>query len=141
MVAFEPREHHINAELDRLKEARDFAERAAAEFGFGADARYEVKLALSEAVTNAIQHGSASAQDPVRILITEESGALVFEVLDTGSFVPRVMRRGAMPESGRGLEFMRLMMDEVDLQTGREGTRLRLIKRKDAAAQRAGRMR
>jgi anti-sigma regulatory factor (Ser/Thr protein kinase) len=34
-----------------------------------------------------------------------------------------------MPESGRGLEFMRLMMDEVDLQPGTDGTRLRLIKR------------
>ena len=52
-------------------------------------------------------------------MVTEESGALVFEVLDTGRFVPRVMRRGDMPESGRGLEFMRLMMDEVDLRPGR----------------------
>ena len=59
----------------------------------------------------------------------EEPGALVFEVIDTGRFVPRVTRRGDMPESGRGLEFMRLMMDEVDLQPGRDGTRLRLVKR------------
>jgi anti-sigma regulatory factor (Ser/Thr protein kinase) len=34
-----------------------------------------------------------------------------------------------MPESGRGLEFMRLMMDQVDLYPGSEGTRLRLVKR------------
>jgi anti-sigma regulatory factor (Ser/Thr protein kinase) len=129
MVAFEPREHRMGAELDRLKEAREFGERAAAEFGFNAYARYEVKLALSEAVTNAIQHGSSSPEDPVRIVVSEESGALVFEVLDTGRFVPRVMRRGDMPESGRGLEFMRLMMDEVDLRTGSDGTRLRMIKR------------
>ena len=129
MVAFEPREHHINAELERIKEARDFAERAAAEFGFDADARYAVKLAMSEAVTNAIRHGSSSPADPVRIVVSEEAGALVFEVLDTGRFVPRVISRGEMPESGRGLEFMRLMMDEVDLRTGRDGTRLRLSKR------------
>ena len=129
MVAFEPREHHIQAELERIKEARDFAERAAAEFGFDADGRYAVKLAMSEAVTNAIKHGSRSPADPVRIVISEEAGALVFEVLDTGRFVPRVISRGEMPESGRGLEFMRLMMDEVDLRTGRDGTRLRLSKR------------
>ena len=129
MVAFEPREHHINAELERIKEARDFAERAAAEFGFDADGRYAVKLAMSEAVTNAIRHGSSSPADPVRIVVTEEAGALVFEVLDTGRFVPRVISRGEMPESGRGLEFMRLMMDEVDLRTGSDGTRLRLSKR------------
>jgi hypothetical protein len=34
-----------------------------------------------------------------------------------------------MPESGRGLEFMRLLMDEVDLDPGERGTRLRLVKR------------
>jgi anti-sigma regulatory factor (Ser/Thr protein kinase) len=34
-----------------------------------------------------------------------------------------------MPESGRGLEFMRLMMDEVDLRPGSRGTLLRLSKR------------
>jgi anti-sigma regulatory factor (Ser/Thr protein kinase) len=50
-------------------------------------------------------------------------------VVDTGRFVPRVTRRGEMPESGRGLEFMRLMMDEVDLRPGTDGTCLRLIKR------------
>jgi anti-sigma regulatory factor (Ser/Thr protein kinase) len=93
------------------------------------DACYQVKLALSEAVTNAIQHGSRSPDDPVRIFIAEEPGALVFEVLDTGRFVPRVSRRGDMPESGRGLEFMRLVMDEVELFPGDRGTRLRLVKR------------
>jgi anti-sigma regulatory factor (Ser/Thr protein kinase) len=123
------REHSIEADLARLKEARDFAERAAVEFGLPSDACYQVKLALSEAVTNAIQHGSSSPADPIRIVVTEEPGALAFEVVDTGRFVPRVTRRGDMPESGRGLEFMRLMMDVVDLHPGEGGTRLRLVKR------------
>ena len=123
------REHSISADLARLKEARDFAERAAVEFGLPSDVCYQIKLALSEAVTNAIQHGSSSPRDPVRIVVIEEPGALAFEVMDTGRFVPRVTRRGDMPESGRGLEFMRLLMDEVDLQPGLDGTRLRLVKR------------
>jgi anti-sigma regulatory factor (Ser/Thr protein kinase) len=128
-IAFQRREHAIRADLARLKEARDFAERAAMEYGLPSDACYQVKLALSEAVTNAIQHGSRSSDDPVRIFVTEEPGALVFEVVDTGRFVPRVSRRGDMPESGRGLEFMRLVMDRVDLYPGDDGTRLRLVKR------------
>jgi anti-sigma regulatory factor (Ser/Thr protein kinase) len=129
MESFGPREHSMRADLNRLKEARDFAEDAAAAFGFGPEARYEVKLAVSEAVTNAIQHGSNSSDDPIRIVAAEESGALVFEVLDTGTFVPRVVRRGELPESGRGLEFMRVLMDEVDLRPGRRGTLLRMAKR------------
>ena len=130
METFSPREHSIRADLDRLKEARDFAARAAAEFGLGAEALYDVKLAVSEAVTNAIRHGSRSPDDSVRIMATEESGALVFEVLDSGTFVPRVVRRGDLPEGGRGLEFMRVLMDEVDLRPGRQGTLLRMAKRR-----------
>lgn len=128
-IAFQRREHSIRADLARLKEARDFAERAAMEFGLPSDVCYQIKLALSEAVTNAIQHGSSSAEDSVRIVVSEEPGALAFEVVDTGRFVPRVSRRGDMPESGRGLEFMRLLMDEVELYPGDRGTRLRLVKR------------
>ena len=129
MGDFQPREHSIQADLGLLKEARDFAARAAAEFGLDGDACYDVKLAMSEAVTNAIQHGSSSPSDPIRIAVTAESGALVFEVLDTGRFRPRVMRRGELSESGRGLEFMRVLMDEVDLRPGAGGTLMRFAKR------------
>jgi len=128
MAGFTPREHSISADVARLKEARDFAERCAVDFGLCADDQYQVKLAISEAVTNAIQHGSSSASDPIEIRAAEEAGALVFEVTDTGRFRPRV-RRGVMPESGRGLEFMRLLMDEVDLRPGVKGTLLRISKR------------
>jgi anti-sigma regulatory factor (Ser/Thr protein kinase) len=129
MVNFKPREHSIFADLRLLKEARDFAERAAAEFGFDGAACYDVKLAMSEAVTNAIQHGSSSPSDPIKIGIVEEGGALVFEVRDTGRFRPRVRRRGGeLSESGRGLEFMRVLMDEVDLRPGSSGTLMRFAK-------------
>jgi anti-sigma regulatory factor (Ser/Thr protein kinase) len=131
---FEPREHSMRADLGRLKEARDFAERAAADFGLDGAACYDVKLAMSEAVTNAIQHGSSSPSDPIRILVLAEGPALVFEVLDTGRFVPRVSRRGGeLSESGRGLEFMRVLMDDVHLHPRAEGTLMRFTKRRAAA--------
>jgi anti-sigma regulatory factor (Ser/Thr protein kinase) len=129
MAAFEPRQHWISADVGRLKEARDFADRVAVEFGLDEEARYEVRLAMSEAVTNAIEHGSSSPADQIKIVASVEAGRLVFEVLDTGRFRPRVVRRGEMPESGRGLEFMRVLMDEVDLRPGTAGTLLRFAKR------------
>jgi serine/threonine-protein kinase RsbW len=133
MLDFEPREHSMQADLGSLKEARDFAERAAADFGLDEPACYDVKLAMSEAVTNAIQHGSSSPRDPIRILVLAEGTSLVFEVLDTGRFVPRVTRRGGeLSESGRGLEFMRVLMDEVDLRPGDSGTLMRFAKRRAA---------
>jgi serine/threonine-protein kinase RsbW len=129
MSDFTRREHSIRADLRLLKEARDFAARAAADFGLDGDACYDVKLAMSEAVTNAIQHGSSSTQDPIRIAAAVEGPALVFEVIDTGRFRPRVTRRGELSESGRGLEFMRVLMDEVDLRPGDRGTLMRFAKR------------
>jgi anti-sigma regulatory factor (Ser/Thr protein kinase) len=122
----------MRAELARLKEARDFATRAAEAFGLDDDARYSVRLAMSEAVTNAIRHGSSSKDDPIRITALEEGDALVFEVIDTGRFRPRVAREGNMSERGRGLEFMRRVMDEVDVRPGTDGTRVRFAKRRGA---------
>ena len=131
---FEAREHLIRADLGRLKEARDFAEGCAREYGFDEDGRYQVKLAMSEAVANAIQHGSESPQDDIRLTAIEEGGALVFYVEDTGRFVPRMPPRGDLPERGRGLEFMGQLMDEVDVRPGERGTILRFCKRRDEAA-------
>jgi anti-sigma regulatory factor (Ser/Thr protein kinase) len=132
MADFRPREHRIPADVHRLREAREFAADAAAEFGFDDDGQYQVKLAMSEAVTNAIVHGSTSSRDTIRIVAVREADALVFEVLDSGRFRPAVRRRDDLSESGRGLEFMRLLMDDVDLRPGLEGTLLRLSKRRAA---------
>jgi anti-sigma regulatory factor (Ser/Thr protein kinase) len=132
MVDFPHRRHSINADVGRLREAREFAECAAAEFGLPSDARYEVKLAMSEAVTNAIVHGSTSPADEIRISAVEEADALVFEVVDSGRFRPRVQRRSELRESGRGLDFMRTLMDEVEVQPGSNGTLLRFAKRRAA---------
>jgi anti-sigma regulatory factor (Ser/Thr protein kinase) len=130
MPSFQPQEHFLRADLRLLKDAREFAERVAIDFGLENGACYQVKLAMSEAVTNAIQHGSSSPDDEIRIWAIEEGGALVFEVLDTGRFRPRVARRGdPLPDSGRGLEFLRILMDEVDVRPGAKGTLLRFAKR------------
>ena len=47
MADFQPREHSMQADLESLKGARDFAEQAAADFGFDGDACYDVKLAMT----------------------------------------------------------------------------------------------
>ena len=135
MAGFERREHSIRADLARLKEARDFAERAAEDFGFDSGGCYQLKLAMSEAVTNAIQHGSASEQDPIDLRVQVEGDALAFYVKDTGSFVegPQVNNE-SFPENRRGLAFMRRLMDDVELRPGEHGTLLRFAKRPGMAA-------
>jgi anti-sigma regulatory factor (Ser/Thr protein kinase) len=126
---FPGRSHRIAADLTHLSDAREFAAGAAAEFGLDDFGCYRVKLAVSEAVANAIQHGSDSPGDTVEILAAEEAGALALYVRDEGRFVPRVATRGALPESGRGLEFMGQLMDEIEVRPGSAGTEVRLAVR------------
>ncbi len=126
---FAERDLWIEADVRQVREARDWAASAAREFGFEHDDCYQVKLAVSEVVANAIQHGSSDVEDPIRISVRAQGGALVFEVLDTGVFVGSDEAAGDMAERGRGLELVAMMMDEVELTPGEEGTLMRFAKR------------
>ena len=125
---FAERDISIHADLARLREARVWAERAAEEFGFGADHCYQVKLAMSEAVANAIQHGSETPEDPIHISARACRDALVFEVRDTGVFEERAAEP-ELSERGRGLVLVELVMDEVKLTPSPSGSVLRFVKR------------
>lgn len=128
---FSERELTIPADLARLPEVRAWAERAARDFGFGEQACYQIKMAASEAVANAVEHGSTSSTDDIQVRARNEGGVLAFYVTDKGRFVPKIPPRGAMPERGRGLAFMGQLMDEVDLRPGPGGTIIRFSKRLD----------
>ena len=124
----------IDAKPERLAEAREWAERAAAEAGLDQADCYQVKLAISEAVANAIQHGSQSAGDTIQISAFESGGSLIFEVRDNGTFSAPMTRATTEDESGRGLELVTLMMDEVHMTSTGEGSLLRFSKRLDTSA-------
>lgn len=126
---FIERKLSLPADLAHLSEVRRFAEEAAAEYGFESAEQQQVKLAANEAVANAIEHGSSRVADEVVVRALEEDDALAIYVNDHGSFVPRMLHRGAMPERGRGLAFMDLLMDEVEVRPSSSGTEVRLLKR------------
>ena len=128
---FSERDLSIDADLRWLHQARDWAARAADEFGFEEEGCYQVRLAMSEAVANAIQHGSHTPEDTVHISARERDGALVFEVRDTGTYVEPQSPPAEMSERGRGLALVGLVMDEVELEPGDDGSLLRFAKRLD----------
>ena len=123
------RDLRISADISLLKEAREWAAEAAACAGLDADGCFQVKLAVSEAVTNAILHGSGSPEDEVELGVREQANALVFEIRDSAGREPSsddwVKSVG---EGGRGLELVSLMMDEVQLTRGDGGSVLRFSK-------------
>jgi anti-sigma regulatory factor (Ser/Thr protein kinase) len=119
----------LPAEPERIRDARDFADAAAAAFGFDETARYEIRLAASEAVTNAIQHGSSSPEDTIKFSVVEDGHVLHFSVVDHGRFVPMVDSDDPLPVRGRGLSFLAGLMDEVCIGTAERGTIVRFSKR------------
>jgi anti-sigma regulatory factor (Ser/Thr protein kinase) len=125
---FETRAMTIDADPGRLHDAREWAERAAIAAGFDEADCYQVKVAMSEAVANAIQHGSRAPTDRIEIEVFEDDGKLVFEVRDNGTFVAPLARATDEDESGRGLELVTLVMDEVQMTSTTDGSLLRFSK-------------
>lgn len=103
--------------------------------GYSDDFTFAVKLALEEALTNAIKHGNR--EDPAKHVTVRyhiDPQRIVIRVADEGpGFDPdavpdcRQAERLALP-SGRGIMLMKHYMDEVCYD--RSGTEVWLIKRR-----------
>jgi serine/threonine-protein kinase RsbW len=92
----------------------------------------DVLLALDEAVSNAIRHGSR-AGDPVLVSVEADGGWIEMSVHDGGP-TPRLPRLPAEPPpvletGGRGLWLILQLVDEVRLRRIGEGTRLIMRRR------------
>jgi serine/threonine-protein kinase RsbW len=85
------------------------------------DERINVRLALEEAITNAIRHGNKmDAQLSVTIDIQKDAGDLIITVTDQGagfdfnSLADPTHSENLMKTSGRGIFLIRQFMDRVE---------------------------
>jgi serine/threonine-protein kinase RsbW len=100
--------------------------------GVGEEVLADVLLALDEAVSNAIRHGS-KAGDPMLVSVKADGGWIEMSVHDGGP-TPRLPRLPAEPPpalqtGGRGLWLILQLVDEVRLQRVGDGTRLIMRRR------------
>jgi serine/threonine-protein kinase RsbW len=123
----------------RTIEAVDaFVSAEAASAGLDADSTQDVQIAVREAVTNAIVHGNGRDESRrVRLQVAASPAGLEVRVQDQGrGFDPREVPDPLAPEnlcksSGRGILFMRSLMDEVHFQRAAGGgTQIILLKRR-----------
>lgn len=129
LADFSERECSIPADFSRLGEVRRFADEVSADYGFDGEVRAQIKLAVNEAVANAIEHGSDTHKDRVMLRATTENDSLAVYITDIGTFKPPLGGTDELQERGRGLAFMHLLMDEVEVRPGPGGTVIRLVKR------------
>jgi anti-sigma regulatory factor (Ser/Thr protein kinase) len=95
----------------------------------------DILLALDEAVSNAIRHGSRGGE-PVLVSV-ESDGQWVEMTVRDGGPTPRLPRLPAEPPpvlqtGGRGLWLILQLVDEVRLQRIEDGTRLTMRRRVDS---------
>ena len=121
------RASHIELTLvDRpgaTRELRDAIDRVAEPYDLSPADRFDVKLAATEAVTNALKGDSAAH---VSVILEARPEALAVEVASPGGFHPQPSRGD---EGGRGIPLMLALVDRVEFAQIGHGTRVRMHKR------------
>lgn len=130
-VALWHRQVCIPAEVGRLAEVRDQIAQLVKPLGFAESAIFDIKVALGEALANAVRHGAPQPGGKVCVDVSAFADRVVLEVADNGVGFNGVHNASddLYAASGRGIMFMRALMDRVEFEpaTG-GGTLVRLIK-------------
>lgn len=131
-------ELRVPSELGNEKFAMEFAEDVALEMGLPQDKIENLKIAVSEACLNAIEHGNKQkASMKVMIDFTLDESQLEINVQDQGgSFVPESIGEPNLKERieshddkkrGWGMFMIKNMVDEMEYLDMEGGTHLRMI--------------
>ena len=129
---FKPKrtEMTLSSEQPSLDEARRLIEETASEYGFDKAAIWDMKLAATEALMNAVEHGTPSEDGMVHLRLAQLHGDMLLEVWGGGADGARDASQST--NRGRGIAIMTALMDEVELKRDPESSRIRLAKRRRA---------
>ena len=96
----------------------------------------DLKLALTEAVSNSVRHAYPGGDGFVSVSYELTASALQIEVVDDGAgfddpAVPAPLDGEELSEGGLGIAIIRTVADEVEITSrlGERGSRLRFLKR------------
>jgi serine/threonine-protein kinase RsbW len=109
-----------------------------APLGFPESSLFDVKVALGEALANAVRHGAPRVgESDVRVQVLAYGDRVVLEVMDNGEGFDGQHEgsEDVYAPNGRGIMFMRALMDRVDFgRSPAGGTLVRLTKHRAGIA-------
>ncbi len=93
--------------------------------GMSESALFDLKVALGEALANAVRHGSpGGTSDEIRVTVRAYADRVVVSIRDRGTGFDGTSGSGddVYSSSGRGLLFMRALMDRVEFESVADGS-------------------
>jgi serine/threonine-protein kinase RsbW len=130
------RESWLRAAPESAPIARAIVRDAAAEHGLDGETTWDLMLATSEAVANAVLHGAAcpGAERGVLLIIEVDESSISIEVRDCGNFDAELRPATQDDIGGRGIPIIAALADHFELIPEPFQTRVRFGKRLPAAA-------
>lgn len=123
----------ISSSLDMLEEVYRWTNFHLECIGITDTKKYEIVLAVSEAVTNAIRHGNHEDPESFVVIVFEShENEIVITVQDEGpGFDPDILPDPTRGEklftpSGRGVFLLRSLADEINFEFTSDGTILKV---------------
>jgi serine/threonine-protein kinase RsbW len=119
----------LRDEPGATRKLRSALARAAASCGLTRDDTFDLQVAATEAVTNALRGTGETAA--VTVVAGRREDALEVEVAHVGGFRPPEPSLTAAfeAEGGRGIPLMLALVDELEFAATCDGTRVRMRKR------------
>jgi serine/threonine-protein kinase RsbW len=128
-------ELHVPSTLGAEKVAMEFAATVAKGMNFSADRVEDLKTAVAEACTNAIEHGNKlDTSTKVGISLIVDKGRLQVAVQDKGAGIGKIRApdldsqiEGQTEPRGWGIFLIENLMDEVSFESTAEGNIVKMI--------------
>ncbi len=131
------RETWLPATPAGARAARSIVREAAAEAGLDDEPTWDLMLATTEAVTNAVQHGVPWPNDCILIATEPCPGGVRVEVCDLGTFDSTLEPASLDSTSGRGMQIIAAVADRLEVRNGKGRTLVRFEKHRSSFARHA----
>ena len=127
----------IQSDLNNIHKVEAITEKIANYMKFSEEDKDSLAISVTEIVGNAISHGNKKdinknvtvdfeyEGDTIAVIIQDEGGGF-----NEQEIANPLEPENLLKESGRGIFIVRALMDQVDINCNKQGTQVRLVKRK-----------